>query len=488
MSIRISRRRFLARAGAAGVIGAVGAQAFSQSFASDSPNDQISVGVIGLGWRGSELLSQVSRLRGVRVVSLCDVDSALLEKAHQQFPGAQQCVDLRRVLDDPGIDAVLIATCNHWHCLAAIWACEAGKDVYVEKPLAHSLWEGRQLVNATRRYGRVLQTGMQQRSDPMQDEIRSFLHNEKSLGGIREVVAVRFGTRASIGKRSAPLPMPTTLDYDLWLGPGKDEPIYRDKLHYDWHWDWNTGNGECANWGVHVLDDVRNVVFEDRVRLPKRIACSGGRLAWNDAGKTPNVQLAYLDADGIPVFFALSNLSESRDSKQPLRYDQVDSGYIVLCEGGSYHGCRGRGIAYDLDGKEIRKFSGDSGGGHLGNFFDVIRSRKHSSLKADAETGHYSAGWTHLLNAAYRSATESDVKLIDAAAGQSIVFDKLQTILNAQLDSHCASRSDNSVRMSGLLLVDNVDERFEGQTSAEANRHLARREYRSPYIVPTINA
>src|SRR5690606_28114841 len=133
-------------------------------------------------------------------------------------------------------------------------------------------------------------------------------------------------------------------------------------------------------------------------------------------------------ADGIPVFFALSNLSESRDSKQSLRYDQVDSGYIVFCEGGSYHGFRGRGIAYDLDGKEIRKFSGDSGGGHLGNFFDVVRNRKHSNLKANAEAGHYSAGWTHLLNAAYRAATATDVKLNDAAPNQSIVFGKLRAI------------------------------------------------------------
>ena len=138
---------------------------------------------------------------------------------------------------------------------------EAGKDVYVEKPLSHSQWEGEQTVAAAEKYKRICQLGTQQRSDPMQAEIKTFLHKEKGLGDIVSVQVNRVGVRSSIGKRSTPLLIPNDMDYDLWLGPAIDEPIFRDKLQYDWHWDWNTGSGEMGNWGIHILDDVRNVVF-----------------------------------------------------------------------------------------------------------------------------------------------------------------------------------------------------------------------------------
>ena len=139
---------------------------------------------------------------------------------------------------------------------------EEGKDVYVEKPLSHSQWEGQQTVNAARRYNRICQVGTQQRSDPMQAEIKKFLHEEKALGEIKTARVNRFGVRGPIGKRSTPLEIDKSVDYDLWLGPAEDKPIFRNKLQYDWHWDFNTGSGEMGNWGVHVLDDLRNNVFQ----------------------------------------------------------------------------------------------------------------------------------------------------------------------------------------------------------------------------------
>src|SRR5262249_46416782 len=192
------------------------------------------------------------------------VDQELLDKAAGDIPGAKKYTDLRKLFDDKDVDAVVIATCNHWHVLAAIWALEAGKHVYVEKPLAHNHWEGQQLVKAARKYDRIVQVGTQQRSDPMQAELKEYLHNEKALGDINYVEVCRYGRREPIGKRSTPLPIPASVDYNLWLGPAADVPIYRDKFHYDWHWDWNTGNGEQGNWGVHVLDDVVNVVLLDQ--------------------------------------------------------------------------------------------------------------------------------------------------------------------------------------------------------------------------------
>ena len=368
-----------------------------------APPSRVRLGLIGVGWRGGQHLDALLQEPQAQVVALCDPEAKFLDAASKKAPKAKTYADLRRLLDDPSIDAVVIATCNHWHCLAAVWAIQAGKDVYVEKPLSNQLWEGRQLINAARKYDRIVQVGTQQRSDPMQDEIRAYLHDEQALGPIQAVAVTRFGVRESIGKRSTPLELPKTLTYDLWLGPAKDEPLYRNKVDYDWHWDWNTGNGECANWGVHVLDDVRNVVFNDRVTMPQRVASGGGRVLWNDAGETPNLMFAYLEANGTPVYFGLSNLASKPGGKEPLRFDGVESGYLVFCEGGTYHGYRGGGEAFDNAGKSIKKFHGDSGAGHMRNFFQAHREHSPKLLNADVAVGHASTNWSHAINSAWRA-------------------------------------------------------------------------------------
>ena len=196
---------------------------------------------------------------------------------------------------------------------------QAGKDVYVEKPLSHRQWEGRQVVNAARKYKKVVQLGTQHRSDlPLQDPAKDLLHNKKALGKILYVQANRLGVREPIGKRSAPLIISKDIDYNLWLGPAADQPIYRDKLHYDWHWDFNTGNGEMGNWGVHIIDDVRNVAYQDSVILPKRILAVGGRAVWGDAGNTPNVHFVCFDTGTYPTIMALSNMTQAPDKKRPV--------------------------------------------------------------------------------------------------------------------------------------------------------------------------
>ncbi|MCU0709626.1 MAG: Gfo/Idh/MocA family oxidoreductase [Pirellula sp.] len=284
----LPRRSFLKKAAAVTVVASTTPNAVSLAC---SANSEIRIAFIGCGGRGGELMGAFEQVPGVRVTGLCDPDPSRLGKAQQRFPEAKSYAEMRELLRDPNIDAVVVATCNHWHCLAAIWAMQHAKDVYVEKPLSHSQWEGEQAVAAARKYRRICQVGTQQRSDPMQSEIRQFLHEQKSIGDIRYVRVNRYGVRGSIGKRSEPLVIDKDLDYDAWLGPAADLPIYRNQLHYDWHWDWNTGSGEMGNWGIHVLDDVRNVAFQDAVRIPKRILVGGGRLTWNDAGQTPNVHV-----------------------------------------------------------------------------------------------------------------------------------------------------------------------------------------------------
>ncbi len=336
-----SRRDFLATTLAAGVTSSLA----PRSLWAANANDEISIGFISCGGRAGQLMSQFGNVAGINVAGLCDVDEKRLGLAKERYPKAQGWKNLQDLIDSDSIDAVVISTCNHWHCLAAIRAMEAGKDVYVEKPLSHSQWEGKQTVAAARKYDRICQLGTQQRSDPMQAEIKKFLHQDKALGEITAARVNRYGIRPSIGKRTTPLPIEKDIAYDLWLGPAQDLPIFREKLHYDWHWDWNTGSGEMGNWGVHVLDDLRNNVFQDSVALPRRVLAGGGRLIYNDAGQTPNVHFAYFDTGSIPVVIGLSNLPAEQGSKKSPPHPGPSSGYIAYCEGGRFEGQRGGGTA-----------------------------------------------------------------------------------------------------------------------------------------------
>jgi hypothetical protein len=184
--------------------------------------------------------------------------------------------------------------------------------------------------------------------------------------------------------------------------------MYRDKFHYDWHWEWNTGNGEMGHWGVHVLDDAINVVLRDRVAFPRRVAAAGGRVAWKDAGETPNVCVVYYDTGTTPLFYAMSNLPAEAGGSRVLEYKGVKSGYVVHCEGGYYAGGRGGGGAYDMNDKLIRHFKGDSGAGHPRNFVDSVRARDSKRLNAEVQIGHQSTAWCNLANVAIEAAASSN--------------------------------------------------------------------------------
>ncbi len=483
----LDRRQFLQGSLAAGAFVSLSAAGVRETRAA---NETINVAIIGMGGRGGEHLKQFSSLQGVNIAAVVDPDEARTGNALKNAPNAKAYTDLRKMLEDPNIDAVTIAACNHWHCLAAIWAMEAGKDVYVEKPLSHSQWEGRQVVNAARKYNRIVQIGTQQRSSPIQDEAKRFLHEEQGLGKIQCVQVCRYGVRSSIGKRSEPLPIPAGVDYDLWLGPAQDEVLYRDKFHYDWHWDWNTGSGEMGNWGVHVLDDVRNVVFRDSVKLPSRIMAGGGRVVWNDAGDTPNVHFAYFDTGEIPTYIGLSNLPAKPGEKKALNYRGTGSGYVVQCEGGRYNGRRGGGDAYDNNGKKIREFRGSSGTSHALNFIEAVRKGDNSDLKAEVSVGHDSTGWCNLANIGFRCGEDfnseviQDVTLPNDAARK--VWDDLLTQMEQHLGAHGYKLSDSEIRLSPMLAHNPETERFTGEHAEKANSFL-KRKYRKGFEVPEIS-
>ncbi|TWT77336.1 putative oxidoreductase YvaA [Posidoniimonas polymericola] len=445
----------------------------------------VTMGFIGMGGRGGEVFRQFIGDKNIRVGAFCDPDTDHLAKYAKDYPDAKIETDLRRVIDNPDIDAVMITTPNHWHCLAAIWAVQAGKHVYVEKPLSHNVWEGRQLVNAIDKHKVVAQIGTQQRSDPLQAEAKQFLHADQKLGKPQYVQACRFGVREPIGKRDTPLTPPESLDYSLWLGPAADQPLYRDRLHYDWHWNFNTGNGEMGNWGPHILDDIRNVAFQDEVTIPTRVFACGGRVLWEDAGESPNLHMAYYDTPVMPVFLGLSNLPARPGAKGALRFRGVESGYVVQCEDGYYTGWRAGGRAYDANGKLLREFKGDGGSRHVDNFLTAIREDDATLLNAPVVQGHHSTNWCHLANIAVQSGGRVDGEKIPGVADGSPGWDQLLGVMQEHVASHGLDATHAGSRMSEVLSVDPENERFTGSGSDKANQYL-RREYRDGFAVPEI--
>ncbi len=473
-----TRRHFLKQGALVGGALALGPQAIGAVGA----NERVNLGVIGLGWRGGQLIEAFGKVPGVKIAAICDPDSALIDQWSAKVPDAQTFSDLRSLLDLAEIDAVVIATCNHWHCLAAMWALEAGKHVYVEKPLCNAHWEGVQVVKAADRYQKICQIGTQQRSAPMQPEIQRILHDEKTLGPIEWVRVNRYGVRGSIGKRDTPLAPPATLDYNLWLGPAEDQPIYRDKWHYDWHWDWNTGAGEMGNWGVHLLDDVRNNVFRDSIAFPQRVVAAGGRFGWHDAGNTPNVHFALLDTGTIPVVIALTNLPEKLGGEAPPKCPGPGNGYIVYCEGGRLEGQRGQAEVFDADGKLIKKLGGADGMHlHQANFIEAVRDQSPGMLKAPVEVGHHSTAWCNMANYAYRAAQVSagsgpthpaqSFGQMGAGAGLTTSATKILNEL-AEVASANEAQSTIELNLGPVLTFDGEQERFTGANAELANQFL----------------
>lgn len=474
-----SRRSFITTAGLA-------LPAIASTRAAGS-NEAVRVGFIGLGGRGTGSVKWFSGIENVDIAYFCDPDENRVAAAQKKFPNAKGTGDLRKLIEDKDIDAVVVSTCNHWHALAAIWAIQAGKDVYVEKPVSHNIWEGRKIVEAARKYKRIVQGGTQQRSDKLQGRVKDFLDTGE-LGKIKYVRCNRYGQRASIGKRKTPLQPPMTLDYDLWLGPAEDQEIFRDKFHYDWHWDWNCGNGELGNWGPHILDDLRNVVFRDKIALPKRVIAGGGRLAWDDAGNTPNTHFVYMDTGDIPVIVDVHNLPRKKGQNASDVYKRRRTGafLVIECENGYYAGGRGGGAAFGSDGKKIKSFKGDGGGAHAQNFIDAVRSRKKEDLNAEIEQIHYSSAWCHLGNISWRLGQENsyergeaEQRVKDFQPWNDVIGDFHEHVKANEVDL-----AKYDVRMGVELQIDAENETFTGDTATPQALGLLTREYRKGYEVP----
>ncbi len=492
----ITRRSFLkSTAGSGAALALVGVSPALPFARAQGANSDIRLAVVGIGskvkigGKGKADILDFRKIPGVRIVALCDVDHANLDPEVDLFKKWNETVtpytDVRRLLEDKNIDAISVTTPNHWHALVTVWACQAGKDVFVQKPASHNLFEGRKMVEAAEKYHRIVQCPSGSRSPVGIMEALDYAR-QGHLGRILYVQGLNYKPRTSIGRVSGPQPIPPSLNYDLWSGPAPVVPLRREYLHYDWHWDWLYGNGDLGNMGIHYLDGCRIAVGQDR--LPRHVISLGGRFGYEDDGQTPNTQIIYLDYEPAPIIFEVRGLPKNR-SFQASPWDRnakttMDSdhglqiGLIVHCEQGYIANNR----AFDKSGKLIQEFKPSSPDLYA-NFIQAVRSRKASDLRAPILQGHLSAGLIHLGNASYRlgktaspSATRERIRGHKELAG---AYDRFQEHLSA----NGIDLEKTPAHLGPLLTFDPDTERFVGEFSQEANPLLTR-DYRSPFIVP----
>jgi predicted dehydrogenase len=451
-----------------------------------SANERVRIAVIGFNGRGMDHIKGFADLPEAEVVMLCDPDTRITSKGikatkelQEKEPGFVQ--DLRRVLDDKSIDAVSIATPNHWHALAAIWAIQAGKDVYVEKPVSHNVSEGRRIVEFARKYNKIVQTGTQSRSATGMRDLISFIHSGK-IGEVKLGYGLCYKPRGSIGKPNGPQKVPDTIDYNLWCGPAPMDPPLRNSpvhgpVHYDWHWFWSTGNGDLGNQGIHEMDKAR---WGLKVGLPEQIWSVGGRVGYDDSAETANTQLCFFNypKEERRLIFEVRGLKTPNFKGARIGNIWVGTkGYVVSS---SYSG----GVAFKPDGELMDSFKG--GGNHYANFLKAVKSRNISDLCADIEEGHLSSALCHLGNISYRlghvASTEELAKLMDSPKSLGMCDEGADAV--QRMKQHLA---DNKVNPEGRFRVglplsfDAGSETFKGNKDADAQ---LTRQYREPFVVP----
>jgi predicted dehydrogenase len=464
---KVNRRKFIKKSALATAGIAAGAPAFIKGCAPYGPNDIINVAVVGIRSRGGYYYggtghtANFTKIKGSRVVAICDVDENLFAKESEQIeklggPKPKTYVDFREMLEDKDIDAVSIASPDHWHALHTIWACQAGKDVYVEKPLSWSLEEGRKMVEAARKHNRIVQIGTNYRSNRISQKAIQMLQ-EGVIGDIYMGRATVFGHRRNIG-RLPDSPVPAGVNWDLHRGPAPMIPFNTNHFHYNWHWYWDTATGEFGNNGVHGIDRIRVAMKKDV--HPVKISCCGGFYAYDSDQEVPNLQTATFEyEDGTIMEMEVRSLYTPREEES-----------IIFC------GTNGYALLGDSSFKTFAKEAGDNLTKvdeqsskklgelqtmeltkdkldpdpvreeyeknvieyHFVNFLDCMRSRKREKLNSEVEGGHLSTAISHLGNIAYKT-------------GRKLTFDgKTEKFVNDE----------------------------------EANTYLKRTVYRDPYVMP----
>jgi predicted dehydrogenase len=448
----------------------------------DTPTKGIRVAVIGVNGRGVEHLNGLSD----NVVAICDVDQSVLARRVKEFTqkhtksDIKTFTDYRKLVEDKEIDAVSIATPNHTHTLIAIAAIQAGKDVYVEKPVCQTVWEGRQLANAAKKYGRIVQCGTQSRSSPSLRDAVAYVRSG-ALGKIQHVIATCYKRRPSIGKLDKPLVIAPHIDYDLWCGPAAKSDLYRPNLHYDWHWDLNTGNGDLGNQGIHQMDIAR--WFLGANTLSRKVTSIGARIGYEDAGNSPNTQIVLHDFAEGPLMFEVRGLPEKTGSEEMSTYQGIRVGVLVKCENGyvripSYS----EATAYDNDDKELKTW--DEGGDHFGNFLEAVAKRDPKILNAEVTEGYLSSALCHTGMVAHQLGKPIPfAEIASSNSGQPLLSDAIVR-LQEHLEANGLNKDSTLFKAGAPLAMNPSTEKFIGDDAANALLH---REDRAPFKIPQID-
>lgn len=476
----ITRRQFVRRATVAAA--AVGLPMLVESRVFGA-NDEIRLAIVGCGVRGGAHIGSFAPQKGVRIAAVCDPDSQRVKAAVSSIEAKfkyrpRGVADVRKLIDEKDFDALTVATMQYWHALPTIWACQTGRHVYVEKPLAHFIWEGRQMVNAARKYNRLVQIGTQSRSIRAYIPLAQWL-KEGNLGKIQYATCFANKLRRSIGKRTEPLPIPETLDYELWCGPARKEPIYRDRIQYDCSFTWNMGDGESCNQGVHEVDVARWILGYKG--LPRRTMSIGGRFVFNDAGDVPNTQIIAYDYPQAPILYEVHNLPKDKEAMAPKKWSPAPDfkgarvGVCIQCEGGYTLGT----TAYDKTGKKIHSFDGAEN--HFANFIKALRSGKREDLNAEIEEGHISSSICHAGNISYRlghaASLNEQRKQVDGPACWGEMFERYVKYLGD------IGVDPNTSTLGPWLECDAENECIKNNPKAN---EIVRGFYRKPFEVPEI--
>ena len=447
--LKSTRRQFLQRAAAVGLFTISGTKSSGQVLGA---NERINVGVAGIHGQGKAHINAFSGMENVRVIHRIDPDNRL-------GPTVQ---DIRRALDDKDLDVISIASCNHWHSLITVWACQAGKDVYVEKPCSHNIFEGRKCVEAARKYKRIVQHGTQRRSGEGYKTVRDIAAGKR--GKLQLVHGACLKGRGSIGMKKPGQP-PKELDFNLWLGPAPRQPYHGNLVHYNWHWFWDTGNGDIGNNGVHEMDLCRWAI--PNATLPKSIISLGGRFGWNDQGQTPNVQMVVYDYGETKLIFQVNNLKPRGGNRIKLAFDENVAVEPVKIKTPS-----------DVKGP------GDDrgpGGNIFRNFIACVRSRKPEDLDAHILEGHYSSALGHLANISYQLGNDVPFNKKTNALGDDKETPRMLEWMQDILKDTSIKLDETTYRLGRKLSFDADKEKFIDDAEADA---LLTRPYRKPFVVP----
>ena len=490
----ISRRRFLEEtmlAAAAAGAATVGLSSVfpNRSSAAVGANDKIGVCVVGIGGRGwgSHCKAFLADPR-TEIRYICDPDGTKESKcddiAEKQGGRRPKFVrDMREAFDDDAVDVVSNASSNHVHALCGVWAMQAGKDCYLEKPICHNVHEGQALVAAAKKYGLCCQVGTQCRSNPSNIDANRFIQ-EGGIGEVKFARGICYRRRKSIGPLGE-YKVPDTVDYDIWSGPAPLVPVTRARFHYDWHWQRMYGNGDLGNQGPHQTDIARWHLGVDR--FPNSVISYGGRLGYDvetgdpnfvEAGDTANIETSIFDYGDKCIVFEVRGLQtpDFRGTKVGVVV-YGSEGYLVQAKY-TYS------AAFDLEGNKTKEFKGD--GNHFGNFLDAVQAGDPSMLNSDARCGHLSAGLSHVGNISYYLGEKNKVSLDEARkilAGVKSLDDNPRTLdrVVEHLQTNGVDLAKTRLSMGPLLKFDPKSETFIDNDAANA---MLTRQYRKPYVVP----